>query len=44
MLAELVRKREREKLRQVQVIKDFIDELVFPYDAKLRLTLEKVVA
>jgi NuA3 HAT complex component NTO1 len=44
MLAELVRKREKEKLRQAQVIKDFLDDIVFPYDAQMRLVLEKITS
>jgi NuA3 HAT complex component NTO1 len=44
MLAELVRKREKEKLRQSQVIKDLVDTFIFPHYGKLRLTLEKISA
>lgn len=44
MLAELVRKREKEKLRQSQVIKDVVDTFIFPLYGKLRLTLEKILA
>lgn len=44
LLAELVRKREKEKLRQAQVIKEVVDNFIFPYYAALRSTLEKVVA
>jgi len=44
MLAELVRKREKEKLRQSQVIKDVVDTYIFPLYGKLRLTLEKILA
>ncbi|WVR09068.1 hypothetical protein IAU60_006129 [Kwoniella sp. DSM 27419] len=44
MLAELVRKREKEKLRQVQVIKDVVDKFVFPHSAKLRDILERIAA
>jgi NuA3 HAT complex component NTO1 len=44
MLAELVRKREREKLRQAQVIKDMVDGFIFPGYEQLRLTLEKISA
>ncbi|WVQ75536.1 hypothetical protein IAR50_005163 [Cryptococcus sp. DSM 104548] len=44
MLAELVRKREKEKLRQVQVIKDLVDGFVFPNNDKMRVTLEKISA
>jgi NuA3 HAT complex component NTO1 len=44
MLAELTRKREKEKLRQAQVIKDIVDSFIFPHYGKLRLTLEKISA
>lgn len=44
MLAELTRKREKEKLRQAQVIKDTVDAFLFPHDSKLRLALEKISA
>jgi NuA3 HAT complex component NTO1 len=44
MLAELVRKREKEKLRQAQVIKDFLDDILFPYDSQMRLVLEKITS
>lgn len=44
MLAELTRKREKEKLRQAQVIKDIVDSFIFPYYGKLRLMLEKISA
>jgi NuA3 HAT complex component NTO1 len=44
MLAEQVRKREKEKLRQAQIIKDIVDSFIFPSYAKLRLILEKVSA
>lgn len=44
MLAELVRKREKEKLRQSQVIKDVVDTFIIPHYSKLRLTLEKISA
>ena len=44
MLAELVRKREKEKLRQSQVIKDMVDTFIFPHYGRLRLTLEKISA
>ncbi|ORY33154.1 hypothetical protein BCR39DRAFT_521494 [Naematelia encephala] len=44
MLAELVRKREKEKLRQAQTIKDVVDSFIFPHYARLRLTLEKISA
>jgi hypothetical protein len=44
MLAEQVRKREQTKLKQAQVIKDVVDNLIFPGYSQLRLTLEKVSA
>jgi NuA3 HAT complex component NTO1 len=44
MLADEVRKREREKLKQSQVIKDVVDYFLFPHYAKLRLVLEKISA
>ncbi|WWC97966.1 hypothetical protein V866_004855 [Kwoniella sp. B9012] len=44
MLAELVRKREKEKLRQVQVIKDVLDGFIFPYHGRLRVAFEKISA
>nr|XP_019048061.1 hypothetical protein I302_04683 [Kwoniella bestiolae CBS 10118]OCF26991.1 hypothetical protein I302_04683 [Kwoniella bestiolae CBS 10118] len=44
MLAELVRKREKEKLRQVQVIKDVVDSFIFPHHGKLRVAFEKISA
>lgn len=44
MLSELVRKREREKLRQIEVIKDLVDDFIFPHNSKLRLALEKISA
>ncbi|KAK8843325.1 hypothetical protein IAR55_006980 [Kwoniella newhampshirensis] len=44
MLAELVRKREKEKLRQAQIVKDIVDNFIFPHHGKLRLTLEKISA
>ncbi|WVQ81240.1 hypothetical protein IAT38_003362 [Cryptococcus sp. DSM 104549] len=44
MLAELVRKREKEKLRQAQVIKDVVDDFLFPNYDKMRGVLEKISA
>ncbi|OCF39768.1 hypothetical protein I317_06430 [Kwoniella heveanensis CBS 569] len=44
MLAELTRKREKEKLRQVQVIKDVVDNFIFPHHGKLRVALERISA
>ena len=42
LLAELVRKREKDKLRQTQLINDVVDQFIFPYYGKLRLTLERI--
>ncbi|WVN87938.1 uncharacterized protein L203_103135 [Cryptococcus depauperatus CBS 7841] len=44
MLAELVRKREKEKLRQVQVINDIVTNFIFPLSQKLRVILERIFA
>ncbi|RXK35381.1 hypothetical protein M231_07371 [Tremella mesenterica] len=43
-LCESVRKREKEKLRQTQVIKEIIDSFIFPLYGKLRITLDKISA
>lgn len=43
-LSESVRKREKEKLRQAQSIKDVIDSFIFPFYGKLRMTLDKISA
>ena len=39
-----MRKREKEKLRQAQTIKDVIDAFIFPFYGKLRITLDKISA
>lgn len=45
MLAELVRKREREKLRQAQLLRStVVDAVLFPYNGVLRNALERVSA
>jgi NuA3 HAT complex component NTO1 len=44
MLVELARKREKEKLRQAIVLKDYIEEVFFPHSSKLRLAFEKLVS
>lgn len=44
LLAELVRKREKEKLRQAQVIQDIVDGFIFPHYATLRNTFNNIVA
>lgn len=44
MLAEQVRKREKKKLAQAQVIKDVVDSFLFRGEAKLKLVLEKISA
>ncbi|KAG8929874.1 nuA3 HAT complex component nto1 [Tulasnella sp. 418] len=36
MLAELTRKREREKLRQAQIVQNFISSFFFPFDEQMR--------
>jgi NuA3 HAT complex component NTO1 len=43
MLAELVRKREQEKLRQARIIKQFVEQSIFPFDAALRLAFTKIM-
>lgn len=43
MLVELVRKREKDKLRQARILKDLLEEILFPHDGKLRLAYEKIV-
>jgi len=42
LLVDNVKKREKEKLRQMQVIKETIDQFLFPQYPRLRLILEKV--
>ncbi|GAA99462.1 uncharacterized protein L969DRAFT_401863 [Mixia osmundae IAM 14324] len=42
MLAELVRKREREKLRRVQAFQEAIDNLLFSRDARMRALLASI--
>lgn len=45
MLAELVRKREKEKQRQAQVIRSaLVESVLFPYNSILRSVLERIVA
>lgn len=44
LLAELVRKREKEKLRQAQVIKEVVDSFLFPHYDTLQSTFEQIVA
>jgi len=34
--------REEQKLLQAQALQEFIDEVLFPYDSKLRLAFEKI--
>lgn len=43
MLAELVRKREQEKLRQARIIKQFVEQSIFPFDAAIRAAFNKIV-
>lgn len=42
MLAELARKREREKLRQANVLKQFVDEFLFPGATTLRVAFDRI--
>lgn len=44
LLAELVRKREKEKLRQSQVLKDVVESFIFPFYATLRSLYDRIVA
>jgi NuA3 HAT complex component NTO1 len=44
MLAEQVRKREKKKLAQAQVVKDVVDAFLFKGEGRLRLTLERISA
>nr|XP_018259176.1 uncharacterized protein I303_08721 [Kwoniella dejecticola CBS 10117]OBR81334.1 hypothetical protein I303_08721 [Kwoniella dejecticola CBS 10117] len=44
MLAELVRKREKEKLRQAHAIKDTVDSFIFPCHGRLRVALGRISA
>lgn len=44
MLAELARKREKEKLRQAQLIKDLVDTFLFPYYGQLVVAFERVAS
>jgi NuA3 HAT complex component NTO1 len=44
MLAELSRKREKDKLRQAQIVKDVVDRFLFPHSGRLRLVFEKISA
>lgn len=45
MLAELVRKREKEKLRQVQTLRStLVDGILFPYHDHLRKALDRISA
>lgn len=43
MLAELVRKREQEKLRQARITKQFVEQSIFPFDAPLHTAFTKIV-
>ncbi|KAH8110728.1 hypothetical protein DFH11DRAFT_1618277 [Phellopilus nigrolimitatus] len=43
MLADLVRKREAQKLKQVQAIHDVISTIFFPHSSHLRLAFEKIM-
>ena len=44
LLVDNVKKREKEKLRQAIVLKDYIEEVFFPHSSKLRLAFEKLVS
>lgn len=44
LLAELVRKREKEKLRQAQVLSDIVDKFLLVHFNTLRTTFDKIVA
>jgi NuA3 HAT complex component NTO1 len=44
MLAELVRKREKEKLRRAQIFKDVVDEYIFPQDDAMHTALRRIAA
>ncbi|KLT46484.1 hypothetical protein CC85DRAFT_281589 [Cutaneotrichosporon oleaginosum] len=44
LLAELVRKREKEKLRQAQVIKDVVEGFVLPHYTVLRSVFDRISA
>lgn len=44
LLAELARKREKEKLRQAQLIKDFVDSFLFPYYGQLVVAFERIAS
>lgn len=44
MLAELVKKREAEKYRQAQIIQGFVNDFLFPHDAKLRQVFTSITA
>jgi NuA3 HAT complex component NTO1 len=44
LLAELVRKREKEKLRQAQVIKDLVEGFVFPHYMAIRSAYDRIAA
>jgi NuA3 HAT complex component NTO1 len=43
LLAELVRKREKEKLRQALVIQEIVDNFIFPHYITLREALAKII-
>lgn len=43
LLAELVRKREKEKLRQALVIQEVVDNFIFPHYITLREALAKII-
>ena len=42
MLAELVRKREQEKLRQARIVKQFVEQSIFPFDAAMQAAFTNI--
>jgi len=42
MLADFARKREREKSRSANIISNFVDSTMFPFDGQLQTTLEQI--
>ncbi|KAG8948796.1 nuA3 HAT complex component nto1 [Tulasnella sp. 424] len=44
MLAELTRKREKEKLRSAQMIQDFVANFLFPFNSSLKKILIEVIS
>lgn len=44
MLADFARKREREKSRSANIISNFVDTTMFPFDGQLQVALEQISA